>query len=81
MGMGTIWNLLDYCINSKTKIYFFLTDGKEREGKITRLEHDYFTYYDETNDKEYIVPISAVIQIYPHMATYHQKRDKNSGED
>lgn len=70
--MGTLWNLLDYCNRHNNKIFFFLTDGKEREGKITRLEHDYFTYYDETNDKEYIVPISAVIQIYPHMAVYHQ---------
>jgi hypothetical protein len=70
--LSALWNLLDYCSRHKNKIYFFLTDGKEREGKITRVESDYFTYYDETNDKEYIVPIAAIIQIYPHMAAYHQ---------
>lgn len=72
--MGTLWNLLDHCHRHKTKFYFFLADGNEREGIITRLEDDYFTYYDSLNDKEYIVPISAIIQIYPHMAAYHSMR-------
>jgi hypothetical protein len=45
------------------KIFFYLKDGNPREGTIVAVKDDYFVWLCSQNNKKYIVPIAALIQV------------------